>query len=108
MKRCFRIDERDNVATMLTDASQEVVEVVGAADCPTIEVRGQAPLAHKVALREITAGGRVIKFGVAIGIATKDILPGEWVHLHNCRSQVDERSSKFEDGVESGSEANYA
>jgi hypothetical protein len=50
----------------------------------------------------------VVKFGVPIGIATKDILPGEWVHLHNCQSQVDERSSKFEAGTESGSEATYA
>jgi len=33
---------------------------------------------------------------VVIGIATRRIEPGEWVHLHNCRSQLDERSGSFD------------
>ena len=33
------------------------------------------------------------KFGVEIGVAARDIEPGEWVHLHNCRSQYDGRPS---------------
>jgi altronate dehydratase small subunit len=33
---------------------------------------------------------------VPIGIATTAIEPGAWVHLHNCRSRVDERSSHLD------------
>jgi hypothetical protein len=39
-----------------------------------------------VALREIAAGEKVIKYGASIGVATGDIHPGEHVHTHNLRS----------------------
>lgn len=35
---------------------------------------------HKTALNEIKKGGRVIKYGYPIGVATRDIFPGETVH----------------------------
>ncbi|HIV10299.1 MAG TPA: altronate dehydratase [Candidatus Faeciplasma avium] len=35
---------------------------------------------HKTALNEIKKGGRVIKYGYPIGVATRDISPGETVH----------------------------
>jgi hypothetical protein len=38
----------------------------------------------------------IVKFGVPIGLSTAPILRGQWVHLHNCRSQVDERSSHLD------------
>lgn len=41
---------------------------------------------HKVACRNIRRGERVIKFGVPIGSATRDIRIGEHVHLHNLKS----------------------
>lgn len=41
---------------------------------------------HKFAVRRITRGERVIKYGAPIGVATQDIAPGEYVHLHNCTS----------------------
>ena len=43
-------------------------------------------LGHKVAVRRIPAGEKVLKYGVSIGSATRDIEPGEHVHLHNMRS----------------------
>ena len=39
--------------------------------------------AHKVALRQIEKGGQVIKYGLPIGKAAKEIQPGEHVHIHN-------------------------
>jgi hypothetical protein len=38
----------------------------------------------------------VVKFGVAIGRATRDIAVGQWVHLHNCASSFDQRSQTLE------------
>lgn len=41
---------------------------------------------HKFAVRRIGKGERVIKYGAPIGVATQDIAPGAYVHLHNCTS----------------------
>ena len=48
------------------------------------------------AFREIAEGKAVVKFGVPIGIAKQSIHPGDWVHLHNCASRLDERSGAFD------------
>ena len=48
-------------------------------DVATLEVRDRVPLGHKVALRDLEAGERVIKYGVPIGVATRDIRAGEHV-----------------------------
>ena len=45
------------------------------------------PLGHKIALRPIAAGEKIVRFGVPVGIATADIAPGRLVHVHNVRSQ---------------------
>ncbi len=47
---------------------------------------------HKIALLPIAAGDPIIKYGVTIGFATAPIAAGTWVHTHNCRSAIDERS----------------
>jgi len=41
---------------------------------------------HKIARHAITDGEKVIKYGVSIGSATKDIAFGEHVHMHNMKS----------------------
>lgn len=41
------------------------------------------PAAHKVAVRAITAGVPVRKYGEVIGVALRDIPPGAHVHVHN-------------------------
>jgi altronate dehydratase small subunit len=88
MLRCLRIHAADNVATMLQDANAESVEVLGAAAIHTIELREPVALGHKIE--------PVVKYGVTIGIATRAIAAGDWVHLQNCRSQVDQRSQKLD------------
>lgn len=41
---------------------------------------------HKFAVKRIAKGERVIKYGAPIGVATQDIAPGQYVHLHNVTS----------------------
>ena len=53
-------------------------------------------LGHKVALKDIQEGEPIVKFGLTIGRATRDIRAGQWVHLHNCSSNFDERSQTLE------------
>ncbi len=38
---------------------------------------------HKIALEPVAASATVTKYGEAIGKATKEIEPGDWVHTHN-------------------------
>jgi altronate hydrolase len=48
-----------------------------------ITVIGLVPPGHKVATRAIAAGSPVRRYNQIIGFATRDIRPGEHVHLHN-------------------------
>ena len=100
MKRAFQIHPSDNVATLLDDASAEPVQIVGAPEPLEVVLAGPITLAHKVALCDIAAGAAIVKYGVPIGIATEFIPRSGWVHLHNCRSAIDERSSTLD--VETG------
>lgn len=100
MARAFQVHPADNVATLLEDAPAGAVTITGAPEPAEIVISRPIAMAHKIALRDIPAGAAVVKYGVTIGIASCDILRGEWVHLHNCRSALDERSSTLD--VESG------
>lgn len=51
----------------------------------SIEALDHVPLGHKIALRDISQGEPVIKYGTAIGRATVDIKAGQHVHVHNLK-----------------------
>jgi altronate dehydratase len=105
----FRIHADDNVATLLGDAQAGAL-VILRGDGGAIEVSAVQTIqaGHKIALRTISEGGSVVKYGFPIGEATRPIAVGEWVHLHNCRSLHDPASSELD--VESGArnETRYA
>lgn len=101
MKKGFRIDESDNVATLLDDASAEHIQIIGATMHNPTYCREPVNYGHKIAVCEIAANADVVKYGVVIGTAIQAIRVGEWVHLHNCRSQFDERSGTL--GLHTGS-----
>lgn len=90
----FQIQVSDNVATLLSDvAAGARVVVRGEQQLPEITVREPIREGHKVALVRIEQGDQITKYGTSIGTATRAVEPGEWVHLHNCRSNYDARSS---------------
>lgn len=51
-----------------------------------IMIKERIPLGHKIAFKSIKCGEKIIKYGLSIGSATKDIFPGELVHVHNIKS----------------------
>jgi (2R)-sulfolactate sulfo-lyase subunit alpha len=51
-----------------------------------VQLTADVPLGHKLALADIPANADVMEYGVRIGIATKDIRRGDYVHIHNVRS----------------------
>lgn len=57
-----------------------------AIDGDTVVARADLPLGHKMARRVIATGEIVVKYGMAIGAAAADIEAGDWVHLHNMKS----------------------
>lgn len=88
--KTIRIHPDDNVAVALADIRrgdtlrlEEVAAVTAAEDI----VRG-----HKLAIKAIPEGGPVIKYGNVIGFARSEILPGQWVHVHNVRTGLSENA----------------
>lgn len=48
-----------------------------------LRVRGQVPAGHKVAASRIAAGEAIRKYDAVIGVASRDIEAGDYVHSHN-------------------------
>jgi len=72
------LDKNDNVVTVLDDDQENYQLADGTG------LKGRVPLGHKIALCDIPSGAPVIKYGIQIGTATKNIARGEHVHIHNC------------------------
>lgn len=84
MKRILHINPADNVAVTLVDGvNAGEVYKEGPVEVTLVEdiARG-----HKFALRDIAEGEAVIKYGYPIGVATRPIKAGEWIHSHNLKT----------------------
>ena len=46
------------------------------------------PQGHKMAIRPMVENDQVIKYGFSIGHATAAIVPGDWVHTHNMKTNL--------------------
>lgn len=85
--RLIRIHPDDNVAVALTDIrAGESLRVDGL----TVTAAEDIARGHKLALREISAGESVVKYGNPIGLAKETIPVGAWVHVHNVRTGLSE------------------
>lgn len=78
------MNERDNVATCVADiaAGEEVVFRRGD-DFVTLKALEPIAYCHKIALRDISRGEDIIKYGESIGVTTADVKKGAWVAHHN-------------------------
>jgi altronate dehydratase len=77
------ISADDNVATTLEAIEPGQTVRAGGSDVTATEA---IPRGHKIALRAIPAGDRVIKYGSPIGTASRAIAAGAHVHTHNVAS----------------------
>jgi SAF domain len=48
--------------------------------------RETVEVGHKLARSALPVGAKVIKYGLPIGSITQPVAAGEWIHLHNMRS----------------------
>jgi altronate dehydratase small subunit len=88
LQRAILLDVADDVATAIVDLpANESVSV--SLDDRTVEVvlNEAIEFGHKFALRDIAQGEPILKYGLPIGNALSDIRAGDWVHVHNCRSE---------------------
>ena len=53
----------------------------------TFNAKSDIPIGHKLAVRAIAAGDTIIKYGIDIGKAVKDISAGEHLHVHNVKTK---------------------
>ena len=86
LKLALKVDDQDNVATIfangITDGTQgEVRDTKGNSEI--ITVHGDVPYGHKIALRDMVPGERIMKYGECIGAASHPISKGDYVHVHN-------------------------
>jgi altronate dehydratase small subunit len=76
--------EKDDVATILRNMSAgEVMRYRKGESLETLLLLHSIAFGHKVAITPIKQGADVYKYGDIIGRATKNIEPGEHVHVHN-------------------------
>ena len=74
------LSEKDNVLTCTAAIKKgESLDYAGG----KITAVNDVPIYHKIASSFVPAGGEVYKYGEIIGIASVDIHPGEYVHIHN-------------------------
>jgi len=81
--RLLRLDPQDNVAVATTTLQAGESVTIGGRP---VTLPDRVPTGHKLALVPIAAGEKVAKYGSAIGSATCDIRPGDYIHTHNLKS----------------------
>lgn len=74
-------DPNDNIATARVEIEAGIILSREVED--DITLRDKIPFGHKLALEPIAKGDPVLKYGQRIGIATRDIVPGDLVHVDN-------------------------
>ena len=80
-ERLIVADPNDNIATARVELNSGLVLTRDIGD--DIVLRDDIPFGHKVATKPIAKGEPVFKYGQRIGVATRDIVVGELVHVDN-------------------------
>lgn len=79
----YQINDKDNVAVAVDTVDKGAVVIVNGQSITASDV---IPAGHKIAIRNIAQGEKVVKYGFPIGTAKQDIPCGAWVHTHNMKS----------------------
>jgi hypothetical protein len=94
MTRGFFIHKNDSVVTLLDSGKAgDEITLIGEKTFLQLDLQEKIKEGHKAACKNIKQGEQVIKYGFPIGVATRDIRVGEWVHTHNIASNYDQQDS---------------
>lgn len=92
----YLVYETDNVATALCDLVPGPVRILGEFSGEAPQITQEIPRGHKFAVRPVACGESILKYHAVIGAATADISAGSHVHLHNMKSNFDERAATLD------------
>ncbi|MBR4832486.1 MAG: altronate dehydratase [Butyrivibrio sp.] len=87
MSKVLRINPDDNVVVCLDTIHKG--ECISLPDGRQIVAKDKIEAGHKMATQLIPEGFNIVKYGHAIGHATKEITSGCWVHTHNVKTNLD-------------------
>lgn len=76
----IKVNEDDNVATAISNLKKDML-------CLGVSLLEDIKQGHKFATCDILKNQPVIKYASHIGVASKDIKKGEWVHIHNIEGE---------------------
>lgn len=86
----LKVNDKDNVATIFSnDVKAGMTVSIRDKKGNSVDeiLLADIPYGHKVAVKPIAKGEPIVKYGEEIGVATKDIKTGDYVHVHNLDSQ---------------------
>ena len=96
--RAVLLAPNDNVAAAIAaiDAAVPVVVTLNSPDGIVLNIssRQKIPFGHKIAIKDLTKGSPIVRYGYPIGVATADIKLGDHVHSHNMRSALSPASAE--------------
>ena len=82
-KHFVLLNKTDNVFVCCKQLLQGSSITLEGAD---VSMTADITVGHKIARQAISEGDKIIKYGVSIGSAIKDIALGEHIHMHNMKS----------------------
>lgn len=87
MKQLIRLHPTDNVAIALDNLQQDELYAVDDIEFKPIQDIAKG---HKVALTVINQGSDVVKYGAPIGHALADIQAGQWIHIDDLKTNLND------------------
>jgi (2R)-sulfolactate sulfo-lyase subunit alpha len=84
-------DAQDSVAVVVVEGVTAGMTLAGwiMDDDKSTQVvaRQDIPIGHKIALKDMTVGDTVTKYGISMGSVVKPIAAGEHAHVHNIKTK---------------------
>ena len=94
MHKIIKINKNDNVVVALENIRKGTELTI---DNHLIMVEEDINFGHKIAIKDIVEHEQITKYGETIALATKNINKGQWVHTHNCKTNLNEHEEyKYE------------
>ncbi|MFG6687745.1 UxaA family hydrolase [Mariniflexile sp. HNIBRBA6329] len=80
MEKFVQLHINDNIVIALKKfETGDIINVNG----EEIPLKESIDFGHKIAIKPISKKNKILKYGLSIGSATQNIVPGEHVHSHN-------------------------
>ena len=83
MKNSIRLHSDDNIVIALKDFKKGSCFEFNS---EKIVLQQSISFGHKIAVVPISKHSKILKYGLSIGSATEEILPGAHVHSHNLKT----------------------